>query len=133
MPLSIDQLSFSSACRDVTSIYLGSVSAVCPVKMRSKISESVIVTFFLVRVVGFPAKIHCTAVYALRNGKFSRLLGIKHPSYSHKSRPCWHENKRRYKRTPTKILGDISKGYIYQGCAKNTKQYQLYIHQELIF
>ena len=67
------------------------VSEVCPVEIIS-VAFSILIIVVLVTVVdetflgpaSCPAKVHCTAVYALRNGKFSRLGGNS-PPYSPKA------------------------------------------------
>jgi len=62
------------AVRDAASIYLLGVSEAFPAIIFCDLfSLATLVDQMVLGPVSCPAKIHCTAVFALRNGKFSRL------------------------------------------------------------
>ena len=66
------------AVRDATSIYLLGVSEAFPAIIFCDLfSLATLVDQMVLGPVSCPAKIHCTAVFALRNGRFSRL-GVTH-------------------------------------------------------
>ena len=61
--------------RGVTSIYLGGASKVCPMNFFCDFFVFIVIVVdqMVLGPVSWSAKLHCTAVFALRNGKFSRL------------------------------------------------------------